>query len=131
MVSAGSAARQTIAGMFSIALVLLRRCRAALEGGSEGITAEAVVLPDGEQHKSTEVLMQVSAHLLKVLFCSQLLVLLASLNYNMHVEGACPASGTALSVIVASTEGAPQAQLLAWQVCFGVQGAACRGMQAA
>ncbi|KAK9833984.1 hypothetical protein WJX81_000678 [Elliptochloris bilobata] len=37
----------------------LDRCRAALEGGIEGIKAEAVVLPDGEQYKSTEVLMQV------------------------------------------------------------------------
>ena len=41
--------------------ILTRRCRAALEGGREGIKAEAVVLPDGEQYKSTDVLMQASA----------------------------------------------------------------------
>ena len=50
-------------------MVLVHRCRAALEGVSEGIRAEAVVLPDGEQHKSTEVLMQVCA----LGFCSQCL----------------------------------------------------------
>lgn len=39
------------------------RCRAALEGGGSGLQVEEVVLPDGEQHKSLEVLQQVCAAL--------------------------------------------------------------------
>ncbi len=35
------------------------RCRAALESGGSGLQVEEVILPDGEEHKSIEVLQQV------------------------------------------------------------------------
>ena len=34
------------------------RCRAALESGGSGLQVEEVILPDGEEHKSIEVLQQ-------------------------------------------------------------------------
>jgi hypothetical protein len=40
----------------------MHRCRAALKGGGSGLQVEDVVLPDGEQHKSLEVLQQVGTH---------------------------------------------------------------------
>ena len=43
----------------TVAPLYLQRCLAAVTGGGGGIKAEVVVLPDGEQHKTLEVLQAV------------------------------------------------------------------------
>lgn len=104
----------------------MRRCRAALEGGSEGIKAEAVVLPDGEQHKSTEVLMQVSALALWPRISSLLLVLSVGLGTVLHMYALAQ-----LRSQLGHDLGQHRRRAGYMAAIYESAGAACRGLQAA